>query len=515
VKGKGKGKGKAVAEFTKPAVEPSCEMKSIPWTRLVTGSQFSQGETIWDKVGSSYDNSLVPIAELENRFGKAAGLQKVDKAETEKAKKPKAARLASIPQDGRFQMEVSLKTLPPHLSSPQQAVDAILALDSNLLPADVAQTLQRFLCPSEMQVQEMADQRKSGEAEHAQALEGWHAAGQEGEEPIPFQWDHMELYMEGLSAIPACGVRLQCWSFLTMLPERLDMISQNLEAFELMVQCFHTSDELPTLLGMVLAFGNYLNGGKNQRRLGQADGFHIEALGRPGGLDVVNDSKGKNIRQMIFESYFGNFPEKAAKLVEELAPVFALVQRRTGKCEGAVTLKKDVRVMIEDLGKQFALVSNEMQVKQKELEDVLQSISDTNDAFLSEMPHMFSQAQSRVDALAMKIDNVKCQFKALLVLFKAETYRGDPQLIDGKLEDGNPKEEMTSDVWCQLWDDFFIPTSMILSQNDKVIKEVFEPRFCRNVPISFESLSMLWQVEDPRPLGSKPRRRSKTQVQGD
>jgi len=120
---------------------------------------------------------------------------------------------------------------------------------------------------------------------------------------------------------------------------------------------------------------------------------------------------------------------------------------------------------------------------------------------------MFSHAQSRVDALAAKVENVKCQFRVLLVLFKAETYRGDPQLIDGKLEDGNPKEEMTSEVWCQLWDDFLIPKAMILCQNENNIKEVFEPRFCRNAPITLESLSMLWQLEDPRPLGSKPRRR--------
>jgi len=96
----------------------------------------------------------------------------------------------------------------------------------------------------------------------------------------------------------------------------------------------------------------------------------------------------------------------------------------------------------------------------------------------------------------------------MLALFKAETYRGDPQLINGKLEDGNPKEEMTSGVWCQLWDDFLIPKQMILNHNEKVIKEVFEPRFCRDAPITLESLGMLWQLEDPRPLGSKPRRRN-------
>jgi len=405
-KGKGKGKGKMAAEPTKPAVEPSCEMKSLPWTRLVMGSQVSQGATIWDRVGSLYieeAHGLVPAEELENRFGKAAGLLKVDKAENGKAKKPKLARLASISQDARFQMEVSLKTLPHHLSSSQEAVDAILALDSRAMPADAAQTLQRFLCPCEQQVQELADQRRQGENEYAQALESWHAAGKDGEEPVPFQWEKMELYMEGLSTLPACGARLRCWSFLLSLPERLDTIDQNLDAFERMVQCFHASEELPAVLGLVLAFGNYLNGGKNQRRLGQADGFHIEALGRPGGLDVVNDSKGKNIRQMIFSSYFSKFPERAAKFVEELAPVFALVQRRIGKSEGALTLQKDIRVLIEDLDKQVLLISNEVRAQHQELEQALRLINDTTEKFSMEVPDLFNHAQSRVDALTLRL----------------------------------------------------------------------------------------------------------------
>lgn len=511
-KGKGKGKGKAAVEPTKPGVEPSCEMKSLPWTRYVTGSQLSQGETIWDRVSSCYTqeahNSLVPTEELETRFGKAAGLQQVDKAEKEKVKKPKFARLASIPQDARFQMEVSVKTLPPHLSSPQQAVAAIQSLDSNLMPADVAHSLQRFLCPSEEQAQELANQRRQGEDQHAQALEAWNAAGREGEEPVPFQWDNLELYMEGLAVVPACGARLRCWSFLASLPERLDTINQNLEKFEQMVNCFHTSKELPTLLGLVLAFGNYLNGGKNQRRLGQADGFHIEALGRPGGLDVVNDPKGKNIRQMIFSSYFSKFPEKATQFFIEMAPLFALVQRRTGKCEGAPTLDKNVRILIEDLDKQVDVISKEVRAKHQELQEVLTCINDANDKFSMEMPDLFNQAQRRVDALTAKVDEVKGQFKAMLILFKAETYRGDAVLIDGKLEDGNPKEEMTSDIWCLLWDDFLIPGVMMLKQNEKVLKEVFEPRFCRDAPITMESLSMLWQLEEARPLGSKLRRRN-------
>ena len=40
------------------------------------------------------------------------------------------------------------------------------------------------------------------------------------------------------------------------------------------------------------------------------------------------------------------------RLLDELAPLFALVQRRLRKVEGAPVLRKDVRVQIEDLDQQ-------------------------------------------------------------------------------------------------------------------------------------------------------------------
>lgn len=92
------------------------------------------------------------------------------------------------------------------------------------------------------------------------------------------------------------------------LPERLGQLQENLLKFEKMVHCFlkssDESSEVPFLLSLVLAFGNYLNGGKNEKRLGRADGFHVELLGRPGGLDLVNDAQGRRLKGLKgFESY--------------------------------------------------------------------------------------------------------------------------------------------------------------------------------------------------------------------
>eukprot|EP00971_Amphidinium_carterae_P049270 971054-Amphidinium_carterae.1 len=92
---------------------------------------------------------------------------------------------------------------------------------------------------------------------------------------------------------------------------------------------------LPSLLGIVLAVGNYLNGGTSR---GQADGFDLETLTK---LDAIKDPLGKDIRHYIFDVYFNNFAEKAGQLIDELTACLANVSRRLNKdSDGTEKLNK-------------------------------------------------------------------------------------------------------------------------------------------------------------------------------
>jgi hypothetical protein len=82
--------------------------------------------------------------------------------------------------------------------------------------------------------------------------------------------------------------------------------------------------------------------------------------------------------------------------------------------------------------------------------------------------------------------------------------------VDGKLQDGNPKEEMSSGVWCRIWDDFFVPSSLLISQNEKLQKEVYEPRLCRDELLSIETLEMLWQLRKPLSLADVARQKRRS-----
>jgi len=523
-KGKCKGKGKDGMEPQKPKVELSCEVKSLPWKRWQLGIELTD-DTVWDRVGVQYSTEdlpkLVPVQDIEIRFAKTAGLQKVEKKDD--VKKPKFAKLSSMIQSDRLHREVALKTLPGHLDTPQKVMLAICSLDADLLSSDAAKMLHRCLCPSEEQESEMRAQRHAGEEEYAQQLEAWHAAGSiRGQEPQAFQWDRVESFFEGLSVLPAVESRLSCWAFLSSLPEIMELLRGGLREFEAVVRCFRESRELAFLLGLVLAFGNTLNSGRNQQRLGQADGFHVEALGRPGGFDVVNDAHGKNIRQIIFETYFTKTPERAARFLGEFEPLFAIVKRRFGKTvplcgDGITTFEKEVKVEIEQLDKSIEQLRGEWVRRNAELSNALQRIgADCGDPFVVEMPAAFERARVSLEELRAKKDDVMCQWKDLLKDFRAETFRGDPEVVDGKLQDGNPKEEMTSAVWCLLWDDFFVSANLMLEQPERLQKDVFTPRFCGVEPITIESLEMLWQLRKPVSLidmAVKQRRGAQSKLQ--
>jgi len=499
-KGKGKGKGKATSvEPTKPTVKPSQDLKTLPWTRYVVGEKLQKG-TIWDQVNAVYEEDHVmeslPLEEIEKRFGKNAGHKAPPKLEMKDAKKPKTVKIDSISQQQRFQLEVSIRTLPVSINTGVRASAVIKDLDgatldrSGTITAEALQTLRKFLCPTREQEEELKAKRAAHE-------------GQGLEEP--FVWDPVEQYMEDLSHIRGCATRLSCWSFLYSLPDRLSTLQENLQRFEKMVHCFLTSAEIPFLLSLVLAFGNYLNGGKNEKRLGQADGFHVELLGRPGGLDVVNDGQGCNVRQLIFSHYVEHSPGRAEKLLTELAPMFSLVQRRLGKdSQGVPQFRKSVLVQIEELDKQLTQLKGELSSRHQELKDGLKEIADPADKFVVQAPGEFDRAWQHVDELMKQKDTVLQQFKSVLTNFKAETYRGDPVVVDGQVKDGNPKEEMTSEVWCKIWDDFFVPAERVLRLNEKKQKELIEPHFCKDAPPVVGSLAVLWGLQG---ADEKPRRR--------
>ena len=72
---------------------------------------------------------------------------------------------------------------------------------------------------------------------------------------------------------------------------------------DLIQQMLKTSKEVTSILGLVLAFGNYMNGGNVSR--GQADGFELDIL--PKLKDVKCKNNSSNLLHFLVTTYINRF----------------------------------------------------------------------------------------------------------------------------------------------------------------------------------------------------------------
>jgi hypothetical protein len=88
-------------------------------------------------------------------------------------------------------------------------------------------------------------------------------------------WDTAEEFIIALSGVPHFQLRLQAWGFENSFLEHFLKISEAQQSMLVGCERMVTSQAIRHLLAVVLAAGNYLNGGTPR---GRADGFAIDTL---------------------------------------------------------------------------------------------------------------------------------------------------------------------------------------------------------------------------------------------
>lgn len=342
--------------------------------------------------------------------------------------------------------EASLKHLPPA----QDVARALEELDDNALSTDLLRVVIENACPNPAQMTQLTEARK--------------------EQPhVPMALP--EQYMWVIGNLVAYQQRLDCWIFARTYLERQEAYGASLASFEAIVQSFVDSECLPSLLGLILATGNYLNG--NTVR-GQADGFDLETLGK---LEGIKDPAGKDIRHFIFDVFFNALQDKASILIDELCPCFLNVTRRLAKdSDGTEKLSKQARVGVEDFDQVVNALHAEFQERHETMQMILQYFEDPADAFRLRMPEEFARAKTCIDDLVAQKERAKDKYAKLLNWFQ----------IKG----------MKSSDFCLLWDNLLVPSDLIVNKPEKVKKDVLIPSFCQNKAIHIHDLMVLWEFKD-------------------
>jgi len=456
-KGKGKpGQGMVKNPLTKPRLNPNVKMKPLWWVRYLKGVHLKDGETVWDHVLDEL--GLLDLDILEERFGKNAVPEKkrlatmADKEEKNDADQPKFLRIITDPSliAGR---EAALRHMPPA----QELAAAILDLDEQLITPDILASVIHNTVPNPEQQQQLQQARE--------------------ENPnIPFAIP--EQYMWVVMRIPGFKARLDVWNFVRTWTERRAQCAEGLQFFIEVADALLHSQNLPSLMGVILAVGNYMNAGSDR---GQADGFDLESLNK---FESVKDSKGKDLRHLIFDVFFKKLPERAVLLFQDLSPLLLNVTRVLVRdSDGAEKLTKKVNVCFEDYDLLVNSLVEDMHINASSMEMVLQYNDDPTDQFKLRMPEQMMRAKDLIGLLEKQRDQAKERLANLLKYFRCSA--------------------MKSSDFVLLWDDFFVPEMLITRRPDKLKKGYLGPHFCgqaRNV--NAENIAVLWGIKDPEKLGS-------------
>jgi hypothetical protein len=238
--------GRAKSEPRKPDVKPGpgVTLKKLFWNSFRLESA---EDTIWALLED--DNIDIDYAVLEELFalvGTGEGIAE------EAPKAPRVKRVQVLGSQRRKQLCVMLARLP----SIAETCQAIFNLDAHVLDREQVELLLLNM-PPEDEIRTM----KTAESDHI--IDEFNV------------WDTAEDFVLSLSQIPDFQLRLELWDFNNAFVEHTIKIHKAQRAISAGCDSILKSQAFRHLLGLVLATGNYLNGGTSR---GRADGFSIDAL---------------------------------------------------------------------------------------------------------------------------------------------------------------------------------------------------------------------------------------------
>ena len=235
----------------------------------------------WDLAEVAFD-----VGEFEARFCQKVAARAAKEEDVEaKPAKPKVELTKALDAKRSNAVGILISTLPPlaEIRSAVQTLD-----EAKLDREQVGQILMQLATPDEL--------------EEISRLDGPDA-----------RWDKPELFLKAMHGIPRVRQRLRCWGIKRSFDEKVAELAAPLADLASACTELAASLGLRAVLGMVLALGNYMNGGTGR---GQADGFMITDLAQ---IVEAKDNTGKEtlLRFALRQLWAQSEPEISSEVTSE------------------------------------------------------------------------------------------------------------------------------------------------------------------------------------------------------
>ncbi|XP_033105443.1 formin-like [Anneissia japonica] len=367
-------------------IEPSIPMKPLYWTRiqlqkLRPTNKFKIENCLWNKL----QDLEIDSSEFEILFSKKVLTKKKALSETYETKR-KTKKVAKLLESKRSQaVGILMSSLHVEMSDIEGAV---LNLDTSVLDLENLEALYEI----------------RPQADELQLIQ------KHCKKKPDVSLDKPEQFLYELSQIPCFEDRVYCLTFQEIFKDSLQDIASRVRNLNEIATVLLKSSEIENIFGIILTFGNYMNGGNRTR--GQADGFGLEIL--PKLKDVKSSDDQATLLHYIVAYYIKKFDEHAGTEHTHL-PV-----PEPSKIDKATLVKfddvdKDLRRIIRDLR---ACDERVQRVVEKSAEEHLQPFKDNLENFVTSAK---LEAQNQEEL----IENAKQTFDSLVNYYCVKPKQGE------------------------------------------------------------------------------------------
>ena len=375
---------------TKPVVTPEAKMKNLHWKRylLDPGADADKASIWWKLPEVPFDR-----AEFESKFAQKSAakprgeaIDAAGGAGGKGAASTKVVLLKALEPKRSNAIGIMMSTLPP----PNAIKTAILSLDGDRLDREQLGMIRDVL-PTAEELQAIADL-----------------------DTPDAKWDKPELFAKTIGGIPRVRQRLECWAITRAFSEQAAAIDEPLKVLQQACEQVVASQALRDIFGMLLALGNWANGGTGR---GQADGFPLSDI--PKVIDMKDNTGKVTLLAYALKQWDATRaspeapPPAALRLVEEL-----------GKLPEA-----SKESLSELIAQQLKLASDVKKVKLAAENEPERQAHQAADPFKATMAAFAADAEAKVEALAAQVKTTEAAFAKLRAHFAAPKSTKDGELL--------------------------------------------------------------------------------------
>ncbi|XP_029305175.1 formin-2 [Cottoperca gobio] len=376
------------AVSAKAMIEPPKPMKPLYWTRIQLNAKKPIDSLVWDTI----DEPTVDFEEFVELFSKGAVKVK-KKPISDTISKTKAKQVVKLLNNKRSQA-VGILMSSIHLDM-KDIQNAVLNMDNTVVDLETLQALYE----NRAQNDEM-----DGIIKHIKS-----SKDKDDAKPL----DKPEQFLFQLSQIPNFSERVFCILFQSTFHECITSILRKIEILQRVCKTLQDGKCVLQVLGLVLAFGNFMNGGNRSR--GQADGFTLDIL--PKLKDVKSSDNSQSLLSYIVAYYLRHFDEDAGRET----CVYSLPEPQD--------LFQASQMKFEDFQRDLRKLKKDLKACSAETEKACKLSSEENlQPFKGKMDEFISQAKIELEAQEKQLADTEKIFLELSVSFSVKPKAGEKEV---------------------------------------------------------------------------------------